>query len=88
MCQDPSQAASLLTKKLSDILDLMAPIKTFQIRAKYAPWMSISTKQLLNTRNIAQETAAKSKLPEDWLAYKNLRNTATTELRQEKKTLN
>jgi hypothetical protein len=85
MCQDPSQAASLLTKKLSDILDLMAPIKTFQIRAKYAPWMSISTKQLLNTRNIAQETAAKSKLPEDWLAYKNLRNTATTKMRQEKK---
>ena len=82
MCEDPSQAAELLTQKLTTILDEMAPIKTFQIRVKYAHWMSANTKDLLKVRNIAQETAARSKKPEDWLAYKNLRNTATAKMRQ------
>ena len=85
MCQDPSQAAELLTSKLTVILDQMAPIKTFQIRSKYAPWMSLNTKQLLKERNLAQENAAQTQHPEDWLAYKNLRNTETTKMRQEKK---
>ena len=85
MCQDPNQAAEMLTKKLTTILDQMAPIKTFQVRVKYAPWMSASTKDLLKVRNTAQETAARTKHPEDWLAYKNLRNTATAKMRQEKK---
>ena len=47
--------------------------------------MSKDTKNLMKVRNEAQETAAKTKLPEDWLAYKNLRNTITAKLRQEKK---
>ena len=85
MCQDPNQAAEMLTNKLTTILDQMAPIKTFQVRVKYAPWMSASTKDLLKVRNTAQETAARTKHPEDWLAYKNLRNTATAKMRQEKK---
>ena len=87
MCQDPNQAAEMLTKKLTTILDQMAPIKTFQVRVKYAPWMSASTKDLLKVRNKAHETAARTKHPEDWLAYKNLRNTATAKMRQEKKNL-
>ena len=33
MCEDPSKAAEILTKKLTDILDTMAPIKTIQVRA-------------------------------------------------------
>ena len=53
MCKDPCQAAELLTQKLTAILDEMAPIKTFQIRVKYAPWMSASTKDLLKVRNNA-----------------------------------
>ena len=83
MCQNPNQAAEMLTKKLTTILDQMAPIKTFQVRVKYVPWMSESTKDLLKVRNTAQETAAKIKHTEDWLAYKYLRNTA--KMRQEKK---
>ena len=54
------------------ILDQMAPIKTIQIRANYAAWMSTSTKEFLKRRDLAQATASKTKNPEDWLAYKNL----------------
>ena len=50
-CQDANQAASLLTSKLTTILDAMAPIRTIQVRSNYAPWLSDKTKHLLKERN-------------------------------------
>ena len=85
MCDSPTQAADILTKKLSDILDTLAPVKTIQIRTKYAAWLSDTTKELLKFRNEAQERAAFTKDPDDWRAFKNLRNTATARLRSEKR---
>ena len=40
LCQDASEAASMLTEKLNIILDEMAPIKKIQVRHNYAPWVS------------------------------------------------
>ena len=40
---------------------------------------------MIKKRNEAHEKAAQSKDPDDWRAYKNLRNTTTTMLRSEKK---
>ena len=77
MCDNPSEAADLLTSKLSAILDQMAPIRTFQIRKKYVPWLSESTKELMKERDAAQATAASSRNQDDWMAYKPLCNTAT-----------
>ena len=85
MCDNPSEAADLLTSKLSAILDQMAPIRTFQIRKKYVPWLSESTKELMKERDAAQATAASSRDQDDWRAYKHLRNTATAKVREEKK---
>ena len=83
--EDPSKAAEILTKKLTDILDTMAPIKTIQVRAKYAAWLSDKTKLLLKQRDTTQATAAQSRDPEDCRAYKYLRNTATAKMRAEQK---
>ena len=85
MCDSPSTAADILTKKLSNILDKLAPIRTIQVHTKYAPWLSSTTKELIKKRNEAHEKAAQSKDPDDWRAYKNLRNTTTAMLRSEKK---
>ena len=85
MCEDPTEAAELLTRKLTDILDTMAPIRTIQVRSRYAAWLSDQTKTLLKQRDTAQALAAESKDPEDWRQYKNLRNTATARMRAEKK---
>ena len=85
MCQDPNQAAELLTKKLADLLDIMAPIRTIQVRSKYAAWLSEQTKAMLKLRDAAQATAARTKDPDDWREYKNMRNTATARMRAEKK---
>ena len=51
ICEDADQAAQLLTDKLTAILDTMAPIKTIQVRSKYAPWLSNSTKKPMEDRN-------------------------------------
>ena len=43
MCDSPTKAAQILTGNLSDILDILAPVKTFQVRKKYAAWLSDTT---------------------------------------------
>ena len=86
LCDDVHQATDLLTTKLNTILDAMAPVKTFQVRAKYAPWLSDETKQLIKKRKEAQVLASQSQSQDDWRGYKNLRNTTTARIRKEKKT--
>ena len=83
--EDANTAGTLLTNKLSTILDKLAPIKTFQVRNKYAPWLSDRTKILIKQRNEAQKIAADSKNLDDWRLYKNLRNAAKSRMRKERK---
>ena len=66
-------------------MDKVAPVRTIQVHSKYAAWLSDTTKDFLKLRNDAQKKAALTKDPDDWRAYKNLRNTATARLRTEKK---
>ena len=47
-CEDINKAVKTLTDELTTILDRVAPIKVFQIRTKYAPWLSINTKQWMS----------------------------------------
>ena len=35
-CNDVDQAVDIFTRRLTDILDKMAPVRKFQIRTKYA----------------------------------------------------
>ena len=59
-------AAKLLTDGLTRILDLLAPIKTIQVREKYAPFQK--------RHNSAQAEAAASGNQQDWRVYRSLRN--------------
>ena len=63
----------------------MAPIKSFQVRTKYVPWMSQNTKDAIKERNLAQTIANRTKDKDDWRYYKKLRNKVTNILRKEKK---
>ena len=78
-------AANLLSEKLNNILNEMAPVKTIQISKQYAPWLTKDTKLLLNERNNAQKYAAQTGDADDWRLYKSLRNRATSTMRSEKK---
>ena len=44
---DVNQAVQILSDKITFILDVMAPIRTIQVRTKYAPWLSKETIRLM-----------------------------------------
>ena len=83
-CDDPNRASEIFTDKLTVVLDHMAPLKTIQVRNKYAPWLSDSTKELMKRRNQAQKTASLTKHPDDYRDFKSLRNQTTARMRQER----
>ena len=58
-----NQAAEILTAGLTRELDSCAPVRTIQMRSKFAPNLQESTKQLMASGNI-----------EDWRLYRGLRN--------------
>ena len=55
-------AVDIFTRKLTDILDIMAPVKRFQIRTKYAAWVSDTTKNRMGDRDMAQQKATNTGL--------------------------
>ena len=83
-CEDLDQAVQILTCNLTRILDELAPVKTVQIRTRYAPWLSSDTKAVMKERDAAQVHASETQHQDDWRLYKNLRNSVTTRMRQEK----
>ena len=80
-CENVESAAELFTNKLNNILNRMAPVKKFQVRSKYAPWLSDNTKQKIKTRDAAQEKASETDNAEDWKEYKSIRNSVNSILR-------
>ena len=62
----------------------MAPVKKYQVRTKYAAWVSDNTKEKIKIRDAAQLTAATTQLEEDWNRYKSLRNELSGIKRKEK----
>ena len=47
LSNDPDEATEIFTEKLTKVLDKHAPMKTFQIRKNYAPWLSEESKLLI-----------------------------------------
>ena len=84
-CNDTNEAAELLSTKLNNILDEMAPVKKIQTRSNYAPWLGEDTKVLQQQRNTAQEQAAQSGDADDWRLFRTLRNQVTAKSRKDRK---
>ena len=76
-CTDPNKAVQLLTEKISEVLDKFAPVRTIQVRSRYAPWISEEVKAKMIERDRAQQAAAATQAQEDWRLFRNLRNTVT-----------
>ena len=84
-CQDPDEAAQILTDKLTEILDRHAPVKMYQTKTNFAPWLSTGTKKLMSERDKAQLWASTTGNRNDWGKYRYLRNKVTKNLKTEKK---
>ena len=58
-CKDLQHAANLFEKKFREILDIHAPIKVFQMRKNYSPFLSEETKLLIEERKVLKEEMTK-----------------------------
>ena len=85
LCEDVNTAVELLSSKITFILDTMAPMKTIQVRTRYAPWLSKQTIQLMKERDQQQKTASETKKREDWWKFKALRNQINNRLKYEER---
>ena len=83
-CDDPEKAANIFTNKLNCVLDEVAPIRKFQVRSKYAPWLSSATKAMITERDLAQKKAVDTGDEEDWRSFKKLRNHINNKLKKER----
>ena len=84
LSEDPNEAANKFTSKISSILDKMAPLKTFQTRSKYCPWLSEQTKSLIKHRNEAQQQYSREKTEINLERFRRLRNLTTKQLKKDK----
>ena len=82
-CEDVNTAVNLLTSKLTGVLDIMAPMRTIQVRKKYASWLSSTTLNLMKERDRLQKVASESNKKEDWKYYKVARNKINNRLKFE-----
>ena len=82
LAENANEASSLLSAKITEALDIFAPLKTIQVRKLYAQWLTPEAKALMNERNEAQKKAATTNNPEDWTIYKQLRNATTAMTRK------
>ena len=70
LCSDVDEAVEIFTKKITDILDEMAPMKCIQIRSNYSPWLCKDTLDLMKARDEVQKLASETKCRDDWVKYK------------------
>ena len=83
-CEDVNLAVKLLSDHLIKILDEMAPVRSFQTRTNYAPWLSAASKNWIKMRNDAHDKAVETRDNADWVAYKKLRNKVNYKIKIEK----
>ena len=82
---DSNYIAETIIGEIGAIIDYLSPEKLIQHSNKYAPWLTEATKDMIDQRNEAQKAAVASKNLDDWRQFKNLRNTAKSRMRVEKK---
>ena len=78
-------AVELLSSKITFVLDTMAPLKTIQIRTKYAPWLIKHTVELMKERNMQQKKASETNDRDDWVRFKSLKNQINSRLKYEER---
>ena len=82
-CTDLETAAKIFQQKFSKLLDKHAPVKIFQSRNHYLPYLSKETKLLMKDRDALKEEATKSGDEELFAEYKVKRNEVKSRLKNE-----
>ena len=84
-CQDPELVANVLISHITAAINIIAPMKTVQIRNNYAPYLTEQTKGEMKNRDANKKKAHISGEKKDWDEYKILRNKIKKQQKEEKK---
>ena len=85
LMEDVNEAVQAFTNKILNVLDNMAPMKTFQVRHRHNPWVSQETLDMMKMRDQLQKEASESNCQYVWAMYKELRNKVNNRLKYEEK---
>ena len=83
-CTEVNEAVDIFTSNLTIILHKMAPEKTFQTCANFAPWLSEDTKKMMWDRDRVLTRVKTAKNEDDWSSFKKLKNKVNKRLQNEK----
>ena len=78
------EASALFSGIFGTILNKHAPLKVFQVRNNYSPWLSKETKQLISDRNKLHKEAIEESCSAKYESYKKLRNTINKRLEEDR----
>ena len=75
---------SYFEEKICQVLECLAPMKTFQVRKNFKNWVDLELKLKMENRDKKRELARRTSLEGDWLQYRALHNECTKLLRKKK----
>ena len=67
-----------------ECVDKHAPLRTKRVRSRKSPWITPRLKKRLHERDVLKLKATRSKVPNDWRNFKNIRNMVNNEVRTAK----
>ena len=81
--QNINEASAIFSGLFGSILNRHAPLKVFQVRNNYIPWLSDETKRMIKARDELHDEAIEENCIEKFEAYKRLRNRINSRLEQD-----
>ena len=82
--EDLDFANNYLEQKLLQILDMMAPTKSYQSRKNPTNWLDKETIELMRLRDVQRQKAKSSDSQDDWTEFKRQRNRYVKEVKNAK----
>ncbi|XP_068680643.1 uncharacterized protein [Montipora foliosa] len=79
--QDPNDMWREWKIKFLNVVDTHAPLQTKRVRLKRSPWITSELKKRMHERDIMKLKAIRSKNPQDWGEFKQLRNKVNSDIR-------
>nr|CAH7740149.1 unnamed protein product [Callosobruchus chinensis] len=82
--QDIDAKVNILSNNILNLFDKHAPYKRVKVSKPKAPWLTQNLREAIKCRDKALIKFKRSRDPEDWEAYRLLRNQVTANVRTEK----
>ena len=79
--QDPNDMWREWKIKLLNVVDTLVALRTKRVRLKRSPWITSELKKRMHERDIMKLKAIRSKNPQDWGEFKQVRNKVNSDIR-------